>query len=60
MKNFIVNLISFGPVLVYTVYALWTKEPNSGIDWSEVTIATVLGIIGSAMGKNYQSKGGAK
>ncbi len=45
MKNFIAILITFVPFLIVYTYIIYTKEPNSDINWVYSLInALVLGL----------------
>lgn len=50
-------LASVGPAAIYIIYTFVTKETNSGIDWTEVLIAGILGIVGKALGDQIKNKG---
>jgi len=58
MKNrkLIGNLVAYIPLLMYLVYTIATMEPDSGIDWSNVLIAAVIGIISSTIATKIKNK----
>ena len=56
MKNNLITIASFAPVIIYIVYSSLTREPSSGINWVEVVTAALLGGIGNAIGNKMKNK----
>ncbi|MDO6818983.1 hypothetical protein [Zobellia sp. 1_MG-2023] len=56
MKNNLITIASYAPVIIYMVYSSLTREPNSGINWIEVVTAALLGGVGNAIGNRMKSK----
>ncbi|WP_289064231.1 hypothetical protein [uncultured Zobellia sp.] len=56
MKNNLITIASYTPVIIYIVYSSLTREPNSGINWIEVVTAALLGGVGNAIGNRMKNK----
>jgi hypothetical protein len=56
-RNLIANIISIAPVILYNAYTLGTKEPNSGIDFSQVIMSALIAMISFGIGNNIKNKG---
>ncbi|PIQ15610.1 MAG: hypothetical protein COW67_07555 [Flavobacteriales bacterium CG18_big_fil_WC_8_21_14_2_50_32_9] len=58
MKNrkLIGNLVAYIPLLIYLIYTVATMEPNSGISWSNVLIAGVIGVVSSTIATKIKNK----
>ena len=56
MKNNLITIASYAPVIIYIVYSSLTREPNSGINWIEVVTAALLGGVGNAIGNRMKNK----
>ena len=56
-KNVLANIVSIAPVVLYNAYTLSVKEPNSGIDYSQVLIAAIIAMISFGIGNNIRNKG---
>jgi len=49
MKNIIIYLICYSPVVIYNIVVLYTKKPNSGIDSLQIIISAILAVFGYTM-----------
>ncbi|WP_299434917.1 hypothetical protein [uncultured Maribacter sp.] len=56
MKNFVVNLIMYGPVVAYIIYSQYTRVPNSGFNWVELITVIFLGLLSSAIARKCKEK----
>ena len=45
MKNLVINLVAYGPVVGYIIYSRATNVPNSGFNWVELVIVILLGVV---------------
>ncbi|MGV7108134.1 hypothetical protein [Flavobacterium sp. U410] len=57
MRNVLAYAVMIVPLIIYNLYCFATKEPNSGIDFVQVLIAFVLGIIFYNVGLRIKNKG---
>ena len=55
MKNNLITIASYLPVIIYLVYSSLTREPNSGINWIEVVTVGLLGGVGTAIGNRMKN-----
>ncbi|QXP52316.1 hypothetical protein [Cellulophaga sp. HaHa_2_1] len=56
MKNLVINLVAYGPVVGYIIYSRATNVPNSGFNWVELVIVILLGVVGSMLGQYLKQK----
>lgn len=56
-KKILGNFIIYFPTIAYLAFTIVTKKENSGIDWTSVVIAGLIGMISFAIGKRIKSKG---
>jgi hypothetical protein len=42
MRNFIALLITFVPFILLNIYFFYTKEPNTGINWTHSMISAAV------------------
>ena len=56
MKNLVINLVAYGPVVGYIIYSRATNVPNSGFNWVELVIVILLGVVGSMLGQYLKRK----
>ncbi|WP_405266879.1 hypothetical protein [Cellulophaga sp. Ld12] len=56
MKNLVINLVAYVPVVGYIIYSRATKVPNSGFNWVELVIVILLGVVGSMLGQYLKQK----
>lgn len=56
MKNFFIYTLCFSPLIIYNVYMLFTKEPNSGIDTIQIGISGILGIAGYVISQKVSNR----
>lgn len=59
-RNIIANIVMIVPLISYNIYCFATKEPNTGIDFSQVFISFVLGAVFAVVGKQIRNKGKAE
>ena len=60
MRNFLAYFVMIIPLIIYNVYCFQTKKPNSGIDFEQVFISFILGIIFYNLGLKIKNKGKIK
>jgi len=57
MRIFFAYFVMITPLISYNIYSFHSKEPNSGIDFSQVIISFFLGIIFYNLGMKIKNKG---
>ncbi len=56
-KTILGNFIIYFPTAAYVLYTIMAKEPNTGIDWTQVVLAAGIAILSSMLGKYIKNKG---
>ncbi|MBW6484345.1 MAG: hypothetical protein K0B10_14980 [Vicingaceae bacterium] len=58
MKNrkLIGNIVAYVPMLLYLVYTVATMKPDSGINWSNILIAGIIGMVFGTIGTKIKNK----
>jgi len=51
------NFIIYFPPIAYIAFTLVTHHKGEGIDWTEVILAAIIGVVSSAIGKRIKNKG---
>ena len=56
-KKILGNFIIYFPTIAYLTYIMVMKKENSGIDWTSVVIAGLIGMVSNVIGKKIKNKG---
>ena len=56
-KKILGNFIMYFPTIAYIAFTIVMKKENSGINWTSVIIAGLIGMISHAVGKRIKNKG---
>ena len=57
MKNFVAILITFVPFLLFYMYIIYSKEPNSGINWMHSLISALVLGLSYSLANVYRKSG---
>ncbi|WP_111683557.1 hypothetical protein [Winogradskyella tangerina] len=54
------NFIIAFPLAAFVTYTMVMKEPNSGIDWPNIILGMLIGMVSYAIGTRIKNKGEAE
>jgi hypothetical protein len=54
MKNFIAILITIVPVFLLNAYFIFTKEPNSGVNWTHSLVSAIVLMFSYSFANHYR------